>query len=768
MPNSNFLIAFWNNRRFSWHPWLIPPAQCPRLGGVGITQYHAAPALLTARQTILFTQLAARHHIRRQRAVIFLLACSALMSGFPSLSWAQPPPPLHAAIERDIWGVPHVHGATDADAAFGLGFAMAEDTWKIIENSVPYYRGIAGKFFGPDAAKQDYLVHWLGMWSDIDNGYHSELAPSTRAYLEAFAAGVTFYAESNPEQVSLDILPVTGKDLVAAHMLRHPLFYGFDATLTELLGKERARPVSPAGTVMRDGLPTGSNAIAVGPARSDDGSTMLIINSHQPLTGPVAWYEAHIESDEGLNVMGGLFPGAPTIGVGFTPTTAWGATVNKPDLVDVYVLDIHPDNPDLYRLDGEWLMLESEEIKIDVLIWGFIPWSVKETVYRSVHGPVMKTDHGTYAVRYAGMGELRQVEQWLAMNKASNLDQWLDAIRLNHIQSFNFVFAGASGDIYFIHNAEMPKRAAGWAWQNYLPGDRKDLIWQEYHDVSQLPQVMNPPSGFILSANQSPFAISATDNNPEQHIPANEAGWQTRMTNRSVRGLELFAQHERISAADLLAIKHDHTYSENYRGIAFLNDVIEVETSEPLVKEAQQILAHWDKATNKENPGAALGVCVLSAEWLSESAGTPMPDPLSTVEDCVERVNAAAGKLTPRWGEINRHGRDDRHFAIAGGPDTLRAAYSSPDDSEKFNRVTGGDGLYYLVRWDREGKQTVQGVHQYGNHFDDPVNPHYHDQAEDFANEVMHPTLFSQSEREPLIERRYTVSQPAVNEINAN
>ena len=78
--------------------------------------------------------------------------------------------------------------------------------------------------------------------------------------------------------------------------------------------------------------------------------------------------------------------------------------MNKPDLVDVYVLDIHPDNPDLYRLDGEWLMLESEEIKIDVLIWGFIPWSVKETVYRSVHGPVMKTDHGTYAVRYAGMG----------------------------------------------------------------------------------------------------------------------------------------------------------------------------------------------------------------------------------------------------------------------------------------------------------------------------------------------------------------------------
>ena len=61
-----------------------------------------------------------------------------------------------ATIERDIWGVPHVHGKTDADAAFGLGYAMAEDTWQVIENSIPYYRGTAGRYFGPDAAKQDY------------------------------------------------------------------------------------------------------------------------------------------------------------------------------------------------------------------------------------------------------------------------------------------------------------------------------------------------------------------------------------------------------------------------------------------------------------------------------------------------------------------------------------------------------------------------------------------------------------------------------------
>ena len=76
---------------------------------------------------------------------------------------AQGTPTLSATIERDIWGVPHVHGATDPDAAFGLGYAMAEDTYRVIESSIPYYRGTAGRFFGPDAARRDYLVHWLGL-----------------------------------------------------------------------------------------------------------------------------------------------------------------------------------------------------------------------------------------------------------------------------------------------------------------------------------------------------------------------------------------------------------------------------------------------------------------------------------------------------------------------------------------------------------------------------------------------------------------------------
>ena len=117
------------------------------------------------------------------------------------------------------------------------------------------------------------------------------------------------------------------------------------------------------------------------------------------------------------------------------------------------------------------------------------------------------------------------------------------------------------------------------------------------------------------------------------------------------------------------------------------------------------------------------------------------------------------GRMRPTWGEVNRHGRGDTHYAMAGGPDTLRAAYAAPnEDDATFNRVTGGDGLYYLVRWDANGAQTIQGTHQYGNHFDDPLDPHFHDQAEDFANEVVHQALFRSRDRAAKVERRYTIS----------
>ena len=663
-----------------------------------------------------------------------------------------------ARIERDQYGVPHIYGETDADAAFGLAYAQAEDAWPIMEGSLPFFRGTAGLYEGQEGAQSDYLVKWLDLWGTLDRDYERVLSPEIRRYVEAFAEGFNAFTRDNPSEVKhLELLPVTGKDIIAGHMLRHPLLYGFDGPVLELFGDERPNTVSKAPYNPKPKDPIGSNATAIAPSRTEDGSTYLIINSHQPLTGPVAWYEAHIESGEGLNVMGGLFPGAPTVGVGFTEEHGWGATVNKPDLVDIYVLEMNPENPNQYRLDGEWRDLQVGEVKLKLKLWGFIPWSVKREVLRSVHGPALRTEHGVYAIRYAGIDEMKQVEQWLAMNKAKNFEEWKAAVALNHIQSFNFVYANRHGDIHFIHNAQLPVRVPGWNWQQYLPGDRSDLIWQRYHPISALPQVTNPESGFVHSANQTPFNITEPQDNPRPNTVPADGGWQTRMTNRATRGLELVADFEQISFEEAWELKHDNSYSANYRGIAFLNEVMALPRSSDTVSRAIEILESWDLGTDKENRGAALGVCVLAAEWQAESGGTSNPDAKTILDDCINQTLKIGDRLDPRWGDVNRHGRDGTYWPVAGGPDTLRAIYSRRLDGDDHLTAVAGDGLYYFIRWMPDGEQKALGTHQYGNDMTDPKSPHYLDQAEDYTNEILHEPLFTSDSRRGRITKQYSV-----------
>jgi acyl-homoserine-lactone acylase len=676
---------------------------------------------------------------------------------FPAADYQNLGDKYNVVIERDIRGVPHVIGERDVDAAFGFAYAQAEDNWELVYDTIDFYRGTAAKTKGPDSAITDFLVKWLGIWDDIDAHYSSGLSPEIRAYIEAYADGLNYYAALNPERAVAD-LPVTGKDIIAGYMFRHILFYGFDGVLKEVLSSERQQPISTANGVIYNGLPVGSNATAISPLNSTDGATRLAINSHQPTTGPVAWYEAHIQSGEGLNAMGGLFPGSATIGVGFNENIAWGATVNKPDLVDVYVLDIDPEDPLRYRIDGEWRDLEVTELSVEVKLWGFLPWTTSELGLRSIHGPVLQTDHGTYAIRYAGMGKMRQVEQWLAMNKAKNLEQWRDALRIHSFASFNFVYADRDSNIMFVHNSLTPVRVGGYDWSQYLPGDDSSLIWQDYMAFDKLPQVINPESGFIHSANQSPFFVTATGSNPKIADYRPEDGFPTRMTNRAVRGLEMFAELSPISEDEFSQIKHDKKYSPNSRAVRFLQGAINLplaDSAQQSYIDAQAVIRDWDLSTDIENRGAAISTCVIGVEWLAEQKGEPTPDVADAFYSCADRLMAATGRIDPLWGDVNRHVRGDLNLPVGGGPDTLRAIYALGMEEDGYQTNIAGDGLYYFVSWDAQGVQKIRGVHQFGAATLDTQSPHYADQAEDYTAEILHDPLFDSESRKDKLLRRY-------------
>ena len=722
---------------------------------------------------VLFNCLTLRILTLRIVAIAALIALSGCANKFAMDDYLTLGDKYQVVIERDHLGVPHVIGERDVDAAFGFAYAQAEDNWQIIHDTIPFYRGTNAAINGKDAATVDFLVQWLGIWETIDRDYETQLKPETRAWIGAFVDGINYYAALHPEQTNPSIFPITEKDVVAGYMLRHLLFYGFDASITELFEPQRQRPVSrgPADAdiqarPMAEGvtignLPVGSNAIAVSAPFTIDGATRLAINSHQPTTGPVAWYEAHIQSKEGLNVMGGLFPSSATIGVGFTENLAWGATVNKPDLVDIYVLDMDPNDPMRYKLDGEWKTLEAKDIEIEVKLFGFLPWTVTEVGLKSEHGPVIQNDHGTYAVRYAGMSEVRQLEQWLAMSKAQNFEQWRDAMRLQAFASFNFVYADREGNTMFVHNSLTPKRLPSYDWTQYLPGDDSRLIWQDYMAFDNLPQVINPASGYLHSANQTPFRVSAEADNPNKDDYAIEDGFPTRMTNRADRGLELLAELESISEQQFFDIKHDKKYSVNSRAYAYLQQAASADLGAiqgdnlQNYQDAQTLITNWDLSTDIENRGAALSACVLGGEWLSEQRGNDAPKALDELVRCTDLLMSTSGRIDPLWGDVNRHVRGDLNIPVAGGPDTLRAIYGMGMEKDGYLTNVAGDGLYYQVSWDAQGDLKVRGVHQYGAATIDENSPHYADQAEDYANEILHDPLFDDARRQSKIERRY-------------
>jgi len=661
-------------------------------------------------------------------------------------------------IERDQRGVPHIIGERDVDTSFGFAYAQAEDNWAIMQDTLATNRGIRARYAGPDAAVTDFLIQWLAIWPTLNARYDTDLQPATRAYVEAFADGLNYYAAKHPEHTNLELFPVSGRDIVAGYMFRHTMFYGLSDILGELNGPKRIRDISGPNSIAMNGIPVGSNAIAVAPSYSEDGATRLAINSHQPTTGPAAWIEAHLKSAEGLDILGGLFPGSPTISLGYTKNLGWAVTVNKPDMVDVFVLEIDPNDSNRYRLDGEWVEFESREIKIDVKLWGFLPWSSTQTLLRSKHGPVLETDHGVYAVRYAAMGEVRQVEQWMAMNRATNFDQWRAAMRMHAFASFNFVYADKDGNIMFVHNSQTPKRREGYDWQQYLPGDDSGLIYTDVLAFDDLPQVINPTSGYVHSANQTPFLVSAPDDNPDPAKYSPTAGFQTRITNRTNRGLELLAQLGPISAEEFFAIKHDKRYSPVSRAGRYLQAIIDLDTSglEDRYQQGQGVIARWNLDTSIDNLEAGMGVCAISKEWEAEQQGKPAPAHEAELKRCTDLLLASTGTLTPPWGQINRHVRGDINLPVGGGPDTLRAIYGRGLEDDGYLTNLGGDGLYYLISWDKNGKISPRGVHHFGSATLDKDSTHYSDQATDFASEVLHDPLLDDTARAPFIVRSYS------------
>ncbi|APW43534.1 acylase [Rhodoferax saidenbachensis] len=694
--------------------------------------------------------------------LILLLAATGVVVADRWDQPAQPDPKVfvdkaaqyHARIQRSALGVPHITGPKDVDVAFGLAYAHAEDDFATIQEVLLATRGTLAASKGPAAATTDYLVRLMGIWPAIAAGYERDLPQDVRDVLQAYADGLNYYAAIHPYAPVRGALPITGRDIAAGFAFKAPFFYGLDKELKRLTA-----PTAPAKTAAADDEkpPIGSNAIAVAPSRSADGATRLLVNSHQPYTGPVAWYEAVLDSGEGWHVAGGFFPGAPFLLHGHNEHLGWAATVNQPDLIDIYKLTINPANDNQYQLDGVWKDFEISDAALRVKLLGPLAWTFHRPLLRSAHGPVLRTDNGVFAIRFAGMGEIAQPLQYFRQNKARNFDEWRAALALHTLPSINYVYADAKGHIGYIYNGRYPNRKEGVDWKADLPGDRSDLIWKDYLPFAKTPQIWDPKSGFVFNSNNTPFHATGAEDalQPANFSPT--MGIETRMNNRAYRVEETFGADRAITAEAFRRYKYDVQYSDRSETVALVRKLVALDPQgDSALQQAQVLLKGWNQRADQANRSAAL--VLLTAQNVISLNGEAVVAPLAGLRKAMDTLQTHFGRLDPTWGEVNRIRRGAVDLGIDGGRDTYRSVWGNLGTDGRLNAVAG-DTFIMFVTWDKQGQLSSESVHQFGSATLDAQSPHFADQTPLFVAMQTKPVLFTEAQRRGKMREDYVPGQ---------
>ncbi len=366
-------------------------------------------------------------------------------------------------IVRDQWGVPHIFADQDHEVAYGLAWANAEDDFGTMQELLVAGQGRSGQLLGKDGAKRDFLVHTFNVKGEVDKQFDGVFSEEFKQYLDGYAQGLNAYASNNPKEVLLNgLFPITGKDLVYGNVFAACIVSGGHIEIANILkGKY-------------DGGSTwmGSNAMAFNQNKTDDGSTILVINPHQPMEGPFSWYEAHLCSNEGLNILGGLFPGGPAVFLGSNENLGWAHTVNKLDLVDVYRLKMSEERKRTYQFDGEWFELERRLTFLKVKLSNILTVPIPKMTYWSKQGATIRSKDGEFfAVRMAANQKVNTIEQMYRMNKASNFDEFYAALSMEAYPRYNVIYGDREGNIMYLNNGLIPKRNENYNWADVLPGD---------------------------------------------------------------------------------------------------------------------------------------------------------------------------------------------------------------------------------------------------------------------------------------------------------
>lgn len=649
--------------------------------------------------------------------------------------------PSTITIARDSFGVPHIFAPTDPEVAYGLAWAHAEDDFGTLQTVVQSGKGLLGKTLGRKGAEADYVVQLLHIRKIVDEQWNT-LSPGFIALIKGYVAGLNAYAKAHPKEIKYKkTFPFNEKEYMTAVVFSISLFCGVEQVLPQLVGGKMA--------TIPGFNPEGSNAFAMNSNKTTTGESFLAINAHQPNEGPVAFYEAHLQSEQGWNMLGGLFPGGCLIFHGTNENLGWAHTVNYQDKLDVYQLEMNPANKNQYKFDGEWINLEESKARLKVR---GIPITIGKKMYWSKYGATVKTSKGVFSLRVPATMDIRALEEWYRMNKAKNFTEFYSALSMTSLPMFNIMYADRYDTIFYISNGKMPVRNADTAyhWKTTVPGNTSATLWTTFKPVAALPQYVNPPSGYLFNTNHSPFL--ATD--PKYNLDAGKFdpndGYETYNNNRSQRVTELMKGLEKIDYQSLKKIKFDKQLPAQLKYIYSIDSMLSLDAKGyPAMNDIITNFQQWDRKAEIDSKGAAIFLLVY--DYVSKKlAGAPArqltkAESIETYQYVQGYMMKYFGRTDLELGDIQKLVRGDDGRPAWGLPDVLAAAYTEPY-KDGMRKVVSGDAYISFVRYPKDGSlPKIESINTFGASMH-PSSPHYKDQMTMFQRQQTKPMTLDKQE----------------------
>jgi len=562
-------------------------------------------------------------------------------------------------IVRDRHGVPHITAGSLPDAAFGLGFAHAQDRLWQMETNRRIGAGRLAEVLGKPALSTDLFLRTLGLYRQAEAAL-AGLPAETREVLDAYARGVNAYLETRsgplppeflllrhrPEPwtaadsavwvkvMALDLSMNWNQELLRLRMASHlpaERIVEFFPDLGPPIGLDRlaalGRGLDPGmlAGLAAAGWPqpvegVGSNNWVVAGNRTATGKPLLANDPHLGLTAPSVWYFAHM-SWPGHEVIGATFPGLPAVILGRNRRVAWGFTNTGSDVQDLVIERpdpadpgryLSPEGPKPFALRRETIRVKDAE---DVVV------QVRETE----NGPILSDalqrarsalpEGDLLALRWTALqpGD-RTVAGGLGLMTAQNWPQFVDALRDFNVPPQSMVYADVDGNIGFYAPGRVPARPLGTQNPGFMPvaGWEAASRWSGFIPFEAMPQAFNPASGLIATANhrivgpEYPYVLT-TD-------------WAEGYRQRRI--LEELLAREKHSLESFKALQTDVT---SLMALEFLPRLLLVPPVDARSRQAVEMLTVWDGRMAAERPEP-----LLFSAWYRELTRLVMADELGS------------------------------------------------------------------------------------------------------------------------------------------